>query len=363
MESKMEKINPSININGTHIGLEHPVYFIADIAANHDGDLSRAKKLIELAKSSGADAVKFQHHDVRKYVSSKGFEDLGGTFSHQQKWTKSVFEIYKDAEVPLEWTSQLKKFCDEIDITFFTTPYDLDMVDYVDPYVMAYKIGSGDVAWNEMIEKIASKGKPVLFATGAASIAEVIDAHERLSRITSDILLMQCNTNYTASEDNFKHINLNVLKQYAALFPSTVLGLSDHTHGHETVLGAVALGARAIEKHFTDDTTRSGPDHPFSMDPSSWASMVKSTRLLELALGKGLKKVEPNEVDTIVLQRRAIRVTRDISVGQRINREDIEFQRPCPKNAIVPNEVSIVIGRTARCKIEEGDYLRIEHIL
>ena len=356
----MSKSNPSINIQGTSIGLDHPVYFIADIAANHDGDLDRAKKLIDLAKESGADAVKFQHHDVRKYVSDKGFKSLGGKFSHQSKWDKTVFEIYKDAEVPVDWSDSLKQHCEDIDITFFTTPYDLDMVDKVDSYVPAYKIGSGDVAWYEMLDKIASRGKPVLFATGAASLVEVVNAHNQLSAATNDILLMQCNTNYTASKENFKYINLNVLNIYKAMFPDTVLGLSDHTHGHETVLGAVALGARAIEKHFTDDTTRKGPDHPFSMDPASWSAMVKSTRLLESALGDGVKRVEENESETVILQRRAIRVNRNVTAGEKISRADIEFQRPCPLDAIKPNDIKFVLGRTVSRDIEEGDCLNVE---
>ena len=106
----MNKPSSSINLQGTHVGPGYPVYFVADIAANHDGDIERAKLLIELAHKSGADAVKFQHHDVTKYVSDKGFKSLGGTFSHQQKWNKSVFEIYKDAEVPFNWTEHLKIF-------------------------------------------------------------------------------------------------------------------------------------------------------------------------------------------------------------------------------------------------------------
>jgi N-acetylneuraminate synthase len=356
----MSKERPSITIQGTSIGLDYPVYFIADIAANHDGNLQRAKKLVELAKESGANAVKFQHHDVRRYVSDRGFKSLGGKFSHQQKWDKSIFEVYKDAEVPRDWTQPLKEFCDDIGITFFTTPYDLDMVDYVDPFVPAYKIGSGDVAFNEMLEKIASKGKPVLFATGASTLIEVINAYEIISNINKDILLMQCNTNYTASDENFKYINLNVLKLYSQIFPSAVLGLSDHTHGHETVLGAVALGARAIEKHFTDDITRPGPDHPFSMDPTTWAAMVKSTRLLELALGDGQKKVEDNERETVILQRRAIRVNKNMKQGEKITPLDIEFQRPCPDDAISPNDARFLLGSVLSRNIEEGEHLQIE---
>lgn len=355
----MHTYHPFVKIGKTSVGLDYPVYFIADIAANHDGNLDRAKKLIELAKESGADAVKFQHHDVKKYVSDKGFRALGGKFSHQAQWNKSIFEVYKDAEVPLDWTEPLRDFCEDVGITFFTTPYDLEMIEHVDPFVPAYKIGSGDVAWYEMLEKVASKGKPVLFATGAATLTEVIHAHERLSKITNDILLMQCNTNYTASNENFKYINLNVLKTYAALFPSTVLGLSDHTHGHETVLGAVTLGARAIEKHFTDDVTRVGPDHAFSMDPKSWSAMVKSTRLLELALGEKNKKIEDNERETVILQRRSIRVTRRIEQGEILTRNDIEFQRPCPEDAISPNDITLILGARLNRSIDVGEHLRL----
>ena len=107
-----------ITIGDHKVGLDYPTYFIADIAANHDGDLERAKKLIALAKESGADAVKFQHHDVSKYVSDYGFKNLGGKFSHQSKWEKSIFQVYKDAEVPMSWSSELKKFCDDLKIDF-----------------------------------------------------------------------------------------------------------------------------------------------------------------------------------------------------------------------------------------------------
>ena len=120
----------TIKIEKSIIGDSHPTYFIADIAANHDGDLNRAKDLIEIAKDAGADAAKFQHHDVRKYVSDSGFKSLGGKFSHQSKWDKSIFEVYKDAEVPKEWTEALRDHCKKVGIDFFSTPYDLDMVDH-----------------------------------------------------------------------------------------------------------------------------------------------------------------------------------------------------------------------------------------
>ena len=135
----------NIKIGKHTIGENHPTYFIADIAANHDGDIERAKSLIKLAKESGADAVKFQHHDVKKYVSDYGFKNLGGKFSHQSQWDRSIFEVYKDAEVPRSWTEELKEYCDKLDVTFFTTPYDLETVDYIDDFVPAFKIFSGEI--------------------------------------------------------------------------------------------------------------------------------------------------------------------------------------------------------------------------
>ncbi len=341
-----------IKIGARTFGENNPSYFIADIAANHDGSLERAKSLISLAKNAGADAAKFQHHDVRHYVSRRGFEDLGGQFSHQAKWGKPVFEVYREAEVPRTWTEELKKYCDKAGIDFFSTPYDLSMVNHLNPYVPAFKIGSGDINWPDMLEKVAGKGKPVFLGTGASTIEEVENAVSIITKINKNLVLMQCNTNYTGSEDNFDYINLRVLENYRERFPSLILGLSDHTPGHATVLGAVALGARVIEKHFTDDRTRKGPDHPFSMDPSSWEEMVKRTRELERALGYKTKGVEDNESQTIILQRRCIRAGRYIPKGSVIVERDLEFQRPAPIGSLSPDKKADVLGKTA-----------LEHIL
>lgn len=351
----MEKIK----FGKTVISKNSPTYFIADIAANHDGDIKRAKKLIKLAADSGANAVKFQHHDVKKYVSDFGFKNLGDKFSHQKQWKKSIFEVYKDAEVPLNWTKDLKEFSDEIGIDFLSTPYDLEMVDHLDPYVTAFKIGSGDVNWFSMLEKVASKGKPVIIATGASTMQEVLDSVTYLKKFTDKIILMQCNTNYTGSDENLKYINLNVLKTYRIVWPEIILGLSDHTPGDITVLGATALGSTVVEKHFTDDTGRDGPDHKFSMDPKSWKAMVDNTRRLESSLGSTIKKVEENEFDTVVLQRRAIRVVRDINKGHLLTKDDVEFQRPCPKGSMKPNEITNVIGKVISKDIKKGQEIYV----
>jgi sialic acid synthase SpsE len=349
---------PLLEIQGQRIGLSHPTYFIADIAANHDGDLSRACALIHQAASAGANAAKFQHFRAETIVSDLGFQTLGGQQSHQASWKKSVFDVYRDASVSLDWTPTLKAECDKAGIAFFTSPYSMDLVDHIDPFVPAYKIGSGDITWIEMVEYIAARQKPCILASGASTFDDVHRAVSSAIAINPRLCLMQCNTNYTASLENLKYIQLNVLKAYRHMYPQLVLGLSDHTPGHATVLGAVALGARMVEKHFTDATDRTGPDHAFSMDPVAWRDMVDRTRELEAALGTAVKQVEPNEQETVVLQRRAIRAARELNVGESLNRADLTVLRPCPADAIQPYHLTDLEGKRLKRNVATGEHLR-----
>ncbi|MBT4732928.1 N-acetylneuraminate synthase [Candidatus Woesearchaeota archaeon] len=346
-----------IQIENKIIGVNQPTYFVADVAANHDGDLERAKDLIYLCAEAGADAAKFQHFTANTIVSDYGFKSLGGRQSHQEEWKKSVFDVYQDASLNQDWTPILKETCDKAGITFFTSPYSFDLVDKVDSFLSAYKIGSGDITWLEIVDYIASKKKPVLLATGASNMMEVDLAMETILKHTQDIVLMQCNTNYTASLENFKYINLNVLQEYKKKYPNIILGLSDHTPGHATVLGAVTLGARVIEKHFTDNVSREGPDHKFSMDFDSWKDMVDRTRELEFALGSNVKRVEDNEKETVILQRRALRAKRNLLKGEVITQDAVEALRPCPKDALAPYNIGKVLNKTLIEDIEAGDYI------
>lgn len=347
----------SVTIAGRLVADDQPTYFVADVAANHDGSLDRAQELIRLAARSGADAAKFQNFEARTIVSDRGFRNLGTQRAHQAGWTRSVFDVYRSASIPLEWTPLLAETCRDAGIDYFTAPYDFDAVDKLSEWMPAIKIGSGDITWLEIIERIASKGKPVMLSTGASDIGEVQRAVDAVRRHTDQLVLMQCNTNYSGSLDNFNHIHLNVLRTYATMWPDVVLGLSDHTPGLATVLGAVALGARVVEKHFTDDRDRSGPDHAFSMDGPGWREMVDRTRELERALGSAEKHVAGNEIDTVVLQRRCLRAARDIVAGERLTRGMIDALRPAPAGSIAPYELESVVGATALVDVAEGDTL------
>jgi len=349
---------PKLNIGRRQIGDSEPTYFVADISANHDGELERARMLIHLAAQSGADAAKFQNFRAPKIVSEFGFESLGEQVSHQAKWKKSVYQAYEEATLPWEWTDSLRKECDAAGIDYFSAPYDYEAVDMLDPYVSVFKIGSGDITWPEMLLKVAGKGKPVMLATGASDIGDVQRAVSILKKINSQIVLMQCNTNYTGSSENFRHIHLNVLKTYRVMFPDLITGLSDHTPGHATVLGAVALGARVIEKHFTDDTSRVGPDHSFSMTPNTWREMVDRIRQLEQALGSSIKEVAENEQETVVVQRRCLRAAKYLNTGTIVRRDMIDVLRPAPRDAIFPYELDLILGHRILKDIPRGEYFR-----
>jgi sialic acid synthase SpsE len=340
------------------IGPTQPTYFIADIAANHDGSLERAKALIRLAKEAGADAAKFQNFRAPKIVSDYGFDHMDSKVSHQAAWTKSVSEVYQGASLPFEWTPILRDECEEAGIAYFTSPYDYEAIEHVTPYIPAFKVGSGEIDWVEALEHMAGKRKPMILATGASDMADVQRAVHAILKINRQLVLMQCNTNYTASPDNYDHIHLNVLRTYALMFPDVVLGLSDHTHGNATVLGAVAYGARVIERHFTDDNDREGPDHKFAMNPAAWAHMVEETRQLERALGSADKFIAGNEHETMVVQRRCLRAARNIEAGEVLTRDMIDVLRPATMGAIRPHEIGRVVGTRAMRELQQGQELR-----
>jgi len=355
------KFAKKIKINKNIISLKHPTYFIADIAANHDGDINRAKDLIWKAKQAGANAAKFQHFLADKIVSDYGFKKLKKT-AHQKKWKKSVYEIYKKNSLNRKWNSELSKTAKKAKIDFFTTPYDFDAVNEIDKLVDVYKIGSGDITWIDFIKFVAKKKKPILLACGASNMDDVIRAVKSVTNINNKICLMQCNTNYTNSPENFKFINLNVLNLFKKEFPNIILGLSDHTPGHTTVLGAIALGARVIEKHFTDNNNRNGPDHHFSMNPKSWEEMVKRTRELEMSFGDGIKKIEKNEKQTNIVQRRCVRLKRNMCKGEKITINDLEFLRPAPIKSFKPFEINKFLGKKIIRNKQKGSELYFKDI-
>ena len=351
-----------IQIGSVSIGEKYPVCFIADIGANFDGSLDRALMLIELAASAGANIVKFQSYDPKKIVSDYGFKILG-KMSHQKDWNKTVVETWEDAKLPNEWIPQLASACVAKGVEFMSTPYSFEAVDALEPYVNAYKIGSGDIDYHDFLEYVARKKKPIILSTGASTLPEVRAAIKTILKINPYIplVLMQCNTNYTGDVDNYKYLHLKVLDIYKTQW-YCVLGVSDHTIDIDVITASVALGARVIERHFTDDYLRDGPDHRFACDTDDWGQMIEAAQRANAMLGNGMKRVEDNELETRYVQRRCLRVKDMVLEGGGIAEDNIEVLRPATWDSLPPAYFKYAVDKKAIRNIPAGDYLRMEDL-
>jgi sialic acid synthase SpsE len=346
-----------IKIGSKWIGEDCPAFIIADIGANFDGDLEKAKKLALAAKEAGADVLKIQSFLAKKIVAGKGFSLMKLKGVHGS-WGRPVEDVFKDAEFPRKWHKELFNYCKKIDIIFSSAPYDFEAVDLLEEIgVDFYKIGSGDITWLEMLEYIAKKGKPILLSTGDSTLAEVDEAVRTIEKAgNNQLVLLQCITNYPSKIES---ANINVLKTYQTAF-NLITGYSDHSPGDVVVLGTVALGGKVIEKHFTLNKEDVGPDHPHSMNPAEFKEMVRRIRLLEKALGSSRKDLVEEESETVIVQRRSIYAKKDISKGKIITNTDLIELRPAL--GILPKNKNLLIGRKAHKNIQAGELIHWEDL-
>ncbi len=331
----------SIKIGDKTIGEGYDSYIIAEIGSNFNGRLSTAKKLIRLAKESGADAAKFQSFLTEKLLSKKGFEKK---LAFQSKWKKSTWDIYKEAELPRKWNKQLSEYAKKIGIHFFASPWDFDAVDILDELdIPAFKIGSGDITYHKILKYIASKKKPILLATGGSNLKEVTDAINVIkSTGNNKIILMHSVMQYPSPIDE---ANLNAMVLLRNKFRMNV-GYSDHSLGSLVVLGSISLGAKVIEKHFTLNPKSIGPDHPHSLNPLSFKNMVTKIHFLEKAMGDGIKKSAKSERETIIIQRRGVWTTKKILKGEKFTEENIKALRPVV--GISASKYDVLIGKSSK---------------
>lgn len=345
----MKPFNKEIKIGSKTIGKGHPSYIIAEIGANFDNDIDKAKRLIDAAKDAGADCAKFQSFLADRIVSGKGFASMTLKGVHGT-WGRGVDEVFRDAEFPREWHQKLADYCAKVGIDFSSSPYDFEAVDLCCRVGVPYiKIGSGDITWLEMLEYIAKTGKPLFLATGDATMAEIDEAVRTIQDAgCNDLVLMQCITNYPSLVES---ANINVLKNYEQAF-DILTGYSDHSPGSVVILGSIALGACIIEKHFTLNKKDGGPDHNHSMDVAEFTQMVKDIRALESAMGGTQKFVVGEEAETVIVQRRSLYAKRDIAVGETITAEDIDVLRPAL--GIPPKYKTVVVGKKAAKEIQKG---------
>ena len=239
-----------------------------------------------------------------------------------------------------------------------SAPYDFEAVDLMEELgVDFYKIGSGDITWLEILDYIARKNKPVILATGASTLAEVEEAVAVIAKAgNKDLALLQCITNYPSKIES---ANINVLKTYQEKF-GAITGYSDHTPGDVVVLGAIALGGKVIEKHFTLDKNDKGPDHPHSMNPEEFAAMVARIRQMEAALGSGTKEVVAEEAETVIVQRRGLYAKSAIKQGEAFRAENIIELRPAL--GLLPKDKKNVLNKKAGRDIASGEPIKWDDV-
>lgn len=300
------------------------VLIIAEAGVNHNGDLNLAKKLIEQAAKAGADVVKFQTFKAEDCVSIKAKKakyQLENTAKDE-----SQLEMIKKLELSYESHFELMKHCKKHGIAFLSTPFDLESVEFLQSLNLSYfKIPSGEITNLPYLKAVARCKKKVLLSTGMANLAEIEAALEILRKNgTRDITLLHCTTEYPAP---FEEVNLNAIKTLKEAFKLKV-GYSDHTKGIVAALGAVALGAVVIEKHFTLDKTMEGPDHKASLEPSELKELCEGIRTLEKALGNGIKKASKSEAKNIIIARKSLVAKCEIKKGDKFSEQNLTTKRP-----------------------------------
>ena len=329
------------------------VLIIAEAGVNHNGNLDLALKMVDEAKRAGADIVKFQTAIPEKVISK--YADKA---EYQKKATgneESQLEMCKRIHLKLSDYDIIKKYCEEVGIEFLSTPFDLESIDYLEKLGMRlWKIPSGEITNLPYLIKIAKTGKPVIMSTGMAELKEVEEAVNVLKENgAGEITLLHCTTEYPAP---FESVNLRAMNTLREKF-GTEVGYSDHTVGFEAAVAAAVLGASVIEKHFTLNHNMEGPDHKASLEPEEFEVMVNNIRLIEKALGDGVKQPAEVEKKNIAIARKSIVAAKDIKKGEIFTEENITVKRP--GSGISPMKWFEVLGTEAVRDFGEDELIEL----
>lgn len=337
----------TFSINQRQIAPGQRAYIIAELSANHNQDFDTAVKILHAAKSAGVDAVKIQTYtaDTITINSRKPPFLIKGTI-----WDgRNLHDLYREASLPWEWHAPLQKIAQELELDFFSTPFDFSAVDFLEDLdVPAYKVASFEVVDVPLLRYIASTGKPVIMSTGMASIAEINEAVETLRTAgCNNLALLKCTSTYPALP---KDMNLRTIPNLAQTF-DVVSGLSDHSMGATVPIAAVTLGACIIEKHLTLSRDMPGPDSSFSMEPNEFKFMVDAIRTTEDALGAVSYSPNEKERNNRVF-RRSLFVVEDVKAGEAFTTANVRSIRP--SHGLHTRNLSVVIGAIAKVDIEAG---------
>lgn len=326
---------------------------IAEAGVNHNGNLNLAKKLVDTAKSAGADIVKFQTFISTNVVSK--FADKAEYQKKNQKKEESQLDMVKKLELSFEEFTQLKKYCKIRDIEFMSTAFDFESISFLESLGMSYwKIPSGEITNLPYLVKIAELNKPVILSTGMSTMEDVECAIKILRENgAGEITVLHCTTEYPAP---FLDVNLRAMLTMKNEF-GVKIGYSDHTKGIEVPIAAVALGATVIEKHFTLDRNMEGPDHKASLEHAELKAMIDAIRNVEKSLGDGVKQPAQSEKNNMTIARKSIIAKKYIKNGEVFTEDNITVKRP--GNGISPMKWFEVIGKKAPKDFEEDELIEL----
>jgi pseudaminic acid synthase len=346
----------SLLIGDRRVAAGEPVYLIAEMSGNHNGSLARAEDIVRAAADSGADAVKLQTYTADTMTidhDGPGFVLSGGTL-----WDgRTLHALYREAMTPWEWTERLMTLSDSLGLQCFSTPFDVSAVSFLDALdVPVFKVASLELVDIPLIRAIAATGRPAIMSTGMSSLAEVDDAVRAWRGGTpAGLSLLKCTSAYPAPPEE---AHLRTIPHLAETF-DVVPGLSDHTLGTAVPVGAVALGACVIEKHFTLSRQDPGPDRAFSLEPAEFRQMVDAVRTVEKALGRVDYSVTAEESRSSPY-RRSLYAVADIAAGERLTLANVRSIRPA--HGLLPKHLDVVLGRVATRPIPRGTPLSWELI-
>ena len=334
------------------------VFIIAEAGVNHNGKMELAYKLVDAAKESGVDAVKFQIFKSEKLISKS--TKMADYQKENLKENISQLDMVKKLELSYEDFIKINEYCKEKGIMFMATPFDNDSLDFLVDILKAdvLKIGSGDLNNYPFLEKVALKNKEIILSTGMSNLSDIEGALDFISQYTDkEVKVLHCTTNYPCP---MNEVNLKAMNTIKDAFKVAV-GYSDHTLGIEVPIAAVALGAEIIEKHFTLDKTMEGPDHVASLEPNELKEMTRTIRNIEKALGSGIKKPNKSEVKIQSIVKRKIVLAKEVEANHILTENDLEYKR-C-ENGIESKYYKSIIGKKVKRKIEADSPLMWEDIV
>lgn len=331
-------------------------FIIAEAGVNHNGSMALAKKLVDAAIEAECDAVKFQTFKSEKLVT--GYAKMAQYQKNNIGAEDSQFNMLKKLELSYNDFKELKDYCDEKNIIFMSTPFDIESADFLNSIGMeAFKISSGDLTNIPLLEHVASFKKPIILSSGMATLGEIEEAVLCLkNKGAKDFAVLHCTSNYPAPLES---VNLKAMNTIKSSF-NIIGGYSDHTKGILIPVASVALGAEIIEKHFTLDKNMEGPDHKASLDPKELKEMVRAIRNVQISMGDGIKTFTESEVSTMKVARKSIVASRDIKKGDKITLSDLDYKRP--GDGLKPKYYKDLIGKKAVFDIAKDEQITFNFV-